>query len=453
MRSRLKTLLGNGVVGDRSTLRQQLMRGLAGNAGVSIAGHVLALLSGITLARLLGVEGYGQYVFLLSVVTLIGLPTKAGLPTLIVRETAKAQLTETFGRLRGLLRAANVYVAGYSAVAAAIAWVFVSLWMPVDSEARSVLLMALPLLPLVALGNVRAATLRGLRRVVVGQLPEQIVRPTIVILFAMPALVVGASVSVTRAMLYTVIAAGVGFMFGALLLRRELPRAVSSAEPTFELRSWSRALLPLSLLTGLKLFEAQVSILILGTLGSTADVGLFRVAASGAGVLAIGLGIFNGVLAPYVTRLYAAGEHQRLERILTTGTSILLLSTCIPLVVLIVAGRPLIHATFGAEFTASWLAMVVLAIGQVVNVGAGSVILLLNMAGFEQESLRGMVFSLLLKLGLSLSLIPIWGALGCALAASTSMIVLNIYLARRAFVRTGIRTVASPRVLLTLWDR
>jgi O-antigen/teichoic acid export membrane protein len=43
----------------------------------------------VLLARMLGAEGYGIYAYAFALVTLLAMPAKAGLPQLVVRETAR----------------------------------------------------------------------------------------------------------------------------------------------------------------------------------------------------------------------------------------------------------------------------------------------------------------------------------------------------------------------------
>src|SRR5690606_15350275 len=113
----------------------------------------------------------------------LGLPAKAGLPTLIVRETSIYHLQQRFGLLNGLLRLSNIFVISYSLAIAAIAYGFALVYSDnFDRELLDVFLVALLLLPLVAFGNIRCATLRGLRKVVQGQFPEDVIRPGVLVI-------------------------------------------------------------------------------------------------------------------------------------------------------------------------------------------------------------------------------------------------------------------------------
>jgi hypothetical protein len=135
----------------------------------------------------------------------------------------------------------------------------------------------LVLVPLVALGNLRGAALRGLRRVVAGQLPEFFLRPgLLVILVAGAALVTGGALSSANAMALHVAAASLAFAFGAWMLWRSTPPLVKVAKPRSDSRNWWRSTFPLAFSSGMAVLNRQASILILGLFVPVADVGVPR---------------------------------------------------------------------------------------------------------------------------------------------------------------------------------
>ena len=138
----------------------------------------------VVLARALGPSAYGNYAYVFAIVTLLALPSQVGIPTLLVRETAKAQAQEDWPRLKGLWSWATRVILVMSLVIAAVAAIFV-IWRgaPTDVDLRWTLAVGLLLVPLIALGNARGAALRGLRKIVSGQLPETVLRPVMLVVF------------------------------------------------------------------------------------------------------------------------------------------------------------------------------------------------------------------------------------------------------------------------------
>ncbi len=88
------------------------------------------------------------------------------------------------------------------------------------------------------------------------------------------------------------------------------------------------------------------------------------------------------------------------------------------------------------------MALAVLAIGQLINAGLGAVGFLLTMTGHERETARVLWQTTALNVVLNLALIPLFGAVGAAIASSTSLAIWNVVLARLAWRRLGLNTTA-----------
>jgi len=95
---------------------------------------------------------------------------------------------------------------------------------------------------------------------------------------------------------------------------------------------------------------------------------------------------------------------------------------------------------FGSEYVIAWPVLVVLSIGQFVNVLAGPVGNMLSMAGHERVTAFGVAVSVLVIVGLGLILIPTMGILGAAIATATGMVTWNVLLVALCYKRLGIWT-------------
>jgi O-antigen/teichoic acid export membrane protein len=159
-------------------LAGQLARGGAGSLAIKAATTLLGFVLAILLARILGPEGYGIYAYVFALVSVLAIPAQFGLPNLIVRETAKANVNKHWGLMLGVWRWATVMTGVFSAIlvfiAAGMAWLFVDRF---SDRQLETFLWGLTLVPLIALANLRGAALRGLHKVVLGQIPERVLRP------------------------------------------------------------------------------------------------------------------------------------------------------------------------------------------------------------------------------------------------------------------------------------
>ena len=151
-------------------LRAQLVRGGVGSIGLKVANMVLGLALSIVLARSLEPSGYGIYAAAMAVVALLGVPAQLGLQNLLVREVAAYELREEWPLLRGLLHFGFLVVIGTTVVVLAGAGIFAfGYGSRFDQEEVTTMLWGLTLLPFLALGGLRGAALRGLRRVTQGR--------------------------------------------------------------------------------------------------------------------------------------------------------------------------------------------------------------------------------------------------------------------------------------------
>ena len=423
-----------------SDFRRALWRGGLGSLGVKAAQAVLAFAVAVTLARLLGPEGYGVYAFALAVLMIIALPAQVGLPHLVVRETAKAQADGDWGLMRGLWRWSNWAVVLVSGLALAV--VVAVLWLTDPSPRRETLIIGAALIPLVALASLRAASLRGLRRVVLGQLPESVIRP-----FAMLAIVLGATVSGLGARLsepQTVMAAYVAaavtaFVVGSAMLHRFRPAEMAGAAPRTEPAEWRRAVLPLAMIAGLQLVNNQADIIVLGIFRSDEEVGIYRAVFQMALLVVFGLQAMNQMLQPHFARLYCQGDMARLQRLVTISARAILALALPPVLAFVVFGGELLAWIFGDAYRAGATALAILAVGQLGKALWGYGGNLLTMCGFEKDAFHSAAAAMVLNIVLNFLLIPPYGSVGAALATSTTLITWHVILMVQVWRRTGLK--------------
>ena len=167
----------NDRLGDKGTV----LRAGAGGLGVRILSLFATLLSFVVLTRVQGDTGYGLYVFALSVTALLALPVQVRMPTLAIRETASAESANDWGALHRIRDwAVRVNVHFGLAIAGAIplfTWVGGA---RLSYDSRHVFWLAAALILPVAQTSTFGATLRGLRWVVSGLYPGEVLRPLLI---------------------------------------------------------------------------------------------------------------------------------------------------------------------------------------------------------------------------------------------------------------------------------
>ncbi len=418
-------------------------RGALGTFALKVGGTGLGFASSILLTNLLGATSFGAYALAFAWVNLLTIPAVLGLGELLVREVSVYKTKNAWGHLKGILRWANGAALLASLLIALTATLVV--WNARGLSTSSLaLIIAFSSLPLAALTLVRQAALRGLNRVVAGQVPEMLVRPVLLIVFVVGAYLSGsefnAEFNAAWAVGMSVAATGVSFLVGAWLLRRALAREVVQAIPQYQMGTWLRSALPFLLIGGVLIINARTDIIMLGFLGTQTEVGIYRIVAQGAALIAFVLAAVNAALSPVIAKLYAQGERERLEATIRRTTRIIFLCS-LPLALgLIVFGGPFLRI-FGPEFPAGHAALTVLSVGFLIDAAAGSVGQMLNMTGHERDSAKAIGASAVLNVALNLLLIPRLGMVGAATATATSMAVYNTLLAAFVYKRFGFYSI------------
>lgn len=409
-------------------LKSNLMRGGLASIAIKIFGLGFSLLTAIVLARTLGPEQYGVYSYVLAIVSILAIPAMFGLPALIVRETAKAEVKQEWGLMRGLWSWANRITASLSVLIAVIAAVV--LWLNRDSFSQIQFLTfawGLVFIPLSALAALRGASLRGLRKVVQGQLPEQVLKPLLFIIVLVAVSLLGnIKITAASAMMFNALSAGVAFIFGAWLLLREKPKQFKIVTKEYDKKSWFNSVVPLAMVAGLDIILHQTDVVMLGLLSSGENVGLYKVAFQGAALIVIATEAFKAISTPHFSRLYHQNDILTFQKLAIQNARIGLILALPVAIIFYIWGAELIEYVFGKEYIASYKILIILISAQLFHIAVGVGGPLLNACGYERGTLIAQIITAIANVSLNYIFIPIWGVEGAAWATFIAIIIRKI---------------------------
>jgi O-antigen/teichoic acid export membrane protein len=433
----------------RDSLGATLIKGVLGTAGIRLVHAALGLVTAIVLAKMLKPSGYGTYSFVMVLVAFLAIPSELGVPGLAVREIAVTNARKDWSHMRGFIIRAHrtIIVTCLCLVGAAVVALLV--WGDrLDATKRACIWLGLLVIPLMSLGALRGAMLRGLRKVVLGQLPEQIIRPLVLLTLVLLLPLLGKKLdSPVGVMAVQIISVTTAFLCGLILFFRNRPPELAGAEPQFGTASLLKSSIPFGLSAAMQLINGRTDILALGMFREDAEVGIYRVAVQIAAVIIFSSQAVNAIQAPHIAHLYANGDMQKLQRIITRSSQAVTLYAVPILLAIVFFGESVIRALFGAEYITAHVPLVILGVGQLVNVSMGSVASLLNMTGHERDTARIILIAAMLNVVLTFTLTPVWGMTGAAVATASGLIVWNLIMWRAVYVRTGIES--SPFGLWT----
>lgn len=436
MQTILQLITGDG-------LRSRIVRGIGGTFALRIAFLVLSFIIRFVLARLLGASGLGVYSYALAWLDVLIVISVFGFNRLIVRETALYETRQDWGGIRGILRfttrttlmialLASLVVIAVSAFTfqqqeRLLSTVFFGLPISITADFTPIMTLwiALMILPIAAIVDLRQGVMQALHEVVRSQLPEYIVRPALILTFICAASLLGFHLSGMTAMGFNAAATGIAFLVGGYLYARVLPPSTRTAVPHIHAREWLAATLPLALIAGMSSMNGRIDQTLLGSILGADAVGVYSTASLFAQLVTTVMMAANMSLMPTIVRLHAAGEMRRLENIIQKTMRGVFAFTLVISMSMILLRQPLL-SIFGEEFERAQIALVILVAGQLFNVATGPVGAILMMTRYERAAATNVGMSLFLNIVLNLLLIPRFGIEGAALSSASTLVVVNL---------------------------
>ena len=408
-----------GVQTDRKqTGGPRLQVRLARALGLRAALMAISFSSAVLLARLLGPEHYGAYVFAMAVMAFLALPGQAGLPSLMVRKLAVLGVENEWGRVLGLVSRVRWLILGYSVLAgcALCLLALVAFDTGIDDTRGRAILWSAVLLPGLVLVTVTGASLRGLDHLVLGQVVETLLRPAGVLVLVVLALVNAAELDAARAMALHALATWIAAIAALALQRHVLaPARRAPPRPCGNLEVL-RDLAPFTFVAAAQLVIAQTDVVMIGAMRPPEEAGYYQVALQWANLVLFAQQAVLMVAGPTIARAYRRGDLAEVQTTLTASAR-LVFAVALPVAALLLLfGPQIIEATFGPGYAPAFAALWVLVIGRLVHASFGAIVPLAKMAGRERLLLGLLAVGALINLVLNLLLIPSHGIFGAALA-------------------------------------
>ncbi|MEM7005563.1 MAG: flippase [Pseudomonadota bacterium] len=433
-----------------STLRRMTKSTMVRTTGAMLGVRALSVLIGIALsvllARWLAPEGYGIYLFTLTIAKFLALPIVAGLPTLVVREVAIARGQADNNGLWGLLLWSAGFLLGTTCLASILTAAYVGISNGSSNGQTQIYLIAIPLVLSLAVLRVSSAVLQGHEHPFAGNLGDGFIRPSFLLIFIFVAVTFGV-LTPTSALWFHVIAASLAASFAMIywwvfcrdLLPNERPT------PHYETRKWLKSLVPLSLTTAASLISKRTDILMLGFFSQITSVAVYGIAAQLSGLVVMGQTIVNSIVAPKIARLYRQERPEELRNMLTKAAR---LSTGIAVCVcgfIFFLGSQIVDLLLDDGYSDAWPIAMILCLGTLFSSAMGPTTSVLTMTGHEKVMVRLVWQSALANVLLNALLIPKYGGVGAAVATTSSLVFLQLSMALWISRKLGLDTTIVGR--------
>ena len=399
-------------------------RALFSSTVMRVASAALAFLNGIVLARVLGPDTYGQYVLILSWISLAYFTSTAGLPTLLLRETSLSNAARDDALSKGVVIFA-LYIFGGLLVLCGLAYGVASALPGVDLAVEGQGGLAWAIVLFWGLSILFENATRGLGHTTMGQVAELILRPGLgLVLFLGVAMLHGAGLADENDALLALFAATLATAgFSAAVFWRIMRQRWQTTQARFIWRDWLHGTLHNSVTNILLAMTLQVSFLVIGALAGEGDLGLYRAGYQLSIVAGIGLLAAKAVVGPQIGRSLrdpsTAPPAQVVRQAIATC-----LAFSLPLsAVLLIFPGTVMELVYGASYAGIETTVRILALGVIANSFFGPIDVALQVARRDRLMMAAALARIVIHIGLLYLLTLPFGIAGAAAAHAIALVV------------------------------
>ena len=412
-------------IGSKDKGFNSILKKTSAAFSIKFLNAALGFIFNIVLAKMIGANEAGVYYLAFSIVSVPKLIAELGFRNVLLKYISSNSADKNWSAVKGLLRKTFAYTS-------ILALVFVFLIF-INSEyiasiffddiligAKTVKIMCFGIFPMTLILLV-SATLKGLEKYKEGLIVGGLIVPSIGIpLMTLLTTYYGVIGAVYSLVIVNIIA----LSFGVMWIAKYIPK-LSNYDALFDTKLIISTGIPFFLIAITNFVMAGGDVMFLGYWVEDVDVGIYGLAKRIAALTAFILVAINSIVAPKFAKLYAQGKIDELKTVARNSMKLLCLFA-IPAVLFLTIFAPQIMTYVGEDFSKGYLILIILALGQFVNVITGSVGYLLMMTGFEKEMTVNIIIVSLLTTILYLTLIPIYGVMGAAFASAFGLALQNV---------------------------
>lgn len=399
---------------------------LAAGAGISLfgvgVGRGLDFVKQIALARLLGPDAFGLYAIGWNILRIVGILAPLGLHNGVVHFGTPFWKKDN--------DALNKTIALSVLLSFAIGWaitlilILIAPWLTnvvfKEPEFLPFFRVFALMLPFMGALRVAASASRVSQRMIFSVASEEIAQGALNLLLFLVLYLLGWQL--LGAIVATVLSFAGAFVLALYYLRRLFgPVFADVSRPSVNGRALMAYSMPTALAGVFGVVINRVDRLFLGYYRPSAEVGIYQAAAQLSVIMALILNAFNMILMPMVAEQYHKRDMKQLEELFRINTKWGIY--CVVPVVLTIAfaAEDVMTVLFGGEYASGSTALLILTIGQFINIATGATGTILIMTGHQTAWFRLSMLILVINLTLNFTLIPRWGMIGAAIATATTV--------------------------------
>ena len=427
----------------KGSLKRRLVSGGAWTLGNRLLVTATQLIGLALLARLLAPAEMGVYFLIANLVAVLTVIAQLGLSQSVVRLVADALARNLPGRARAAIL--DVLIMGFlSAMATGLLLQFgLGQWLArtvFHSELMATMVIWTALWVVVqVLQRFIDEMFRGLHDLRLAAIFGGIVTGVLIVGFYATLYLTKGQADLRNILILNVIAFGVSMLVAGFVLMRKIRPLRGEGE--LAVREIVAISWPFFLASITNIILLRADLWILGMYVSEQNVAVYGAAARIITVVTIPLTMASAILAPMIAELHAQGQKDKLEKVLRAVATIGGLPAVVVILLFVFVGQPGLELLYGdALYRQGWPILVMLGLGQLVNVWSGVCVQLLMMTGHQiSVMVITLMASLVAILGAVLAVEP-FGMYGVAGAFAAGIALQNILMVVHSYRTLGVRS-------------
>lgn len=417
-----------------------------------VAGALAGFATQVVLARTLHASALGVFYSVTSLAAVVGLIAAHGYPAIAPRFLSRYREQGKEGLIADFVARARRDATIYAAIATLGVLAIAVLWPSLSTEARFAVAAAALSIPANASLRLNGSLAAAIRRFALAYLPDTCIRPFLLLGGVIALMALGVTLTASSVTwLLTLVFMGLAVTQYALL-RKDMPKGQAPAAPARLVGLWRREAKPLILVALFTYFFADVDILMVTPLLSSADTAAIGLCLKLALLVGFAVQVAHQVVVPDLADARARKDPASIRDVVLRALAFPLAITIAALVVVALWGESLL-AIFGPEFTGAKLPLLILMACQLARAVFGPSVPLLTVIGAQRQNAALAVAALVVLAIGNVVLAPLYGVLGAAIAVAIAtlfwLVGCAVVLGRVSGLRTDalylLGQLASPR--------
>lgn len=396
---------------------------------IRVAGAGTSYFAQVGLARWIGVDHYGVFVYGWLWLAMVGIVAPLGADGAVQRLLPTHFVEKDWARFWGAFWYGFLLVGLSGLCLAGLGYELAHGYGALIGEAyRPVLLIAALALPFWALNEQLLAVGRALGWPVAAYTPFFVLIPLFLVVGAWALLGAGWPADAETVMWAGWSGCVLTFLISAALILPRALRRFPIRKPSVEPGAWLGLSFSLLLVTGSQVLLESTDVVVLGIFLAPEDVAVYFAAMRTTGLMGFVFYAVTGFCVPAFARLHASGDRAAIQAFMRRITQLVFWPTLAAAVVLLAAGK-LLLGLFGASFTGGYAIMVILMLRFLLQAAVGPIDQLLAVSGSHRFVATVLSLAAVLNVALNVALIPPFGVYGAAAATVLSVALANAVLA------------------------